>query len=386
MNRILSIAAIISRVLAGLVFIFSGFVKAVDPLGSAYKFIDYFHAFNMPWLEPTAFTFSILLSGLEFLIGVCLLLFIQNKWANWGALLFMAFFTPLTLWLALTNPVHDCGCFGDALILTNWGTFYKNIVISVLVIISFIFRNSLIRWIKKRTEWIITAFIALLITGFSWYNDQHLPLLDFRPYKIGTHIPDKMVIPEGAPSDVYEQYFTLRDTTTGNEISIESATYTNDTSYWYKGTKWKFISSSEPKLIKRGYQAPIHDFSIVSLNGEDITQTVLSDTGYYFVLVAYDLKKSKTKHQPKINELYKVAIKDNHKFLCLTSVNSNEIIEFKHKWQVPYDYFVADPITLKTIVRANPGLVLLHKGTILAKWHSNDIPDYQTIKAKYLKQ
>lgn len=385
MNRILSIAAIISRVLAGLVFIFSGFVKAVDPLGSTYKFIDYFHAFNMPWLEPTAFTLSILLSGLEFLIGVCLLLFIQNKWANWGALLFMAFFTPLTLWLALTNPVHDCGCFGDALILTNWGTFYKNIVISVLVIVSFIYRNSLIRWVKNRTEWIITVIVAILITGFSWYNYQHLPLLDFRPYKIGTHIPDKMVIPEGAPTDVYEQYFTLRDTTTGNEISIESAIYTNDTSYWYKGTKWKFISSSEPKLVKRGYQAPIHDFSIVSLSSEDITKTVLSDSGYYFILVAYDLKKSKTTHQFKINKLYKQATSDSHKFICLTSVNTNEITEFKDKWQVSYDYFVTDPITLKTIVRANPGLVLLHKGTILAKWHSNDIPDYQTIKVKYLK-
>jgi uncharacterized membrane protein YphA (DoxX/SURF4 family) len=385
MKRILSIASIISRVLVGLVFIFSGFVKAVDPLGSTYKFIDYFHAFNMPWLETTAFTLSILLSGLEFLIGVSLLLFIQNKWANWGALLFMAFFTPLTLWLALTNPVHDCGCFGDALILTNWGTFYKNIVISVLVIISFIYRNSLIRWVKKRTEWIITALIALLITGFSWYNYQHLPVLDFRPYKIGTHIPDKMVIPKGAPSDVYEKYFTLRDTTTGNEISIESATYTNDTSYWYKGTKWKFISSSEPKLVKRGYQAPIHDFSIVSLSGEDITQTVLSDSGYYFILVAYDLKKSTTKHQPKINELYKLAINDNHKFICLTSVNTNEIVDFKNKWQVPYECFVTDPITLKTIIRANPGLVLLHKGTILAKWHSNDIPDYKTIMVHYIQ-
>jgi uncharacterized membrane protein YphA (DoxX/SURF4 family) len=386
MNRILSIAAIISRVLAGLVFIFSGIVKAVDPLGSTYKFIDYFHAFNMPWLEPTAFALSILLSGLEFLIGVWLLLFIQNKWANWGALLFMAFFTPLTLWLALTDPVHDCGCFGDALILSNWGTFYKNIVISVLVIISFIYRNSLIRWIKNRTEWIITAFIVVIITSFSWYNYQHLPLLDFRPYKIGTHIPDKMVIPEGAPSDVYEQYFTLRDTTTGNEISIESTTYTNDTSYWFKGSKWKFISSSEPKLVKRGYQAPIHDFSIVSLSGEDITQTVLADSGYYFILVAYDLKKSKTTHQAKINELYKQATSNSHKFICLTSVNTNEITEFKDKWQVSYDYFVTDPITLKTIVRANPGLVLLHKGTILAKWHSNDIPDYQTIKAKFFKQ
>jgi len=385
MKNVLSIATIISRVIAGLVFIFSGFVKAVDPLGSTYKFIDYFHAFNMPWLEPTAFTLSILLSGLEFLIGVCLLLFIQNKWANWFALLFMAFFTPLTLWLAINNPVHDCGCFGDALILTNWGTFYKNIVISALVIISFIYRNSLIRWAKPKTEWLITFIIALLITGFSWYNYQHLPVLDFRPYKIGTHIPDKMIIPKGAPSNVYEQYFTLRDTVSGKEIIIESTTYTNDTTYWYKGTKWKFISTSEPKLVKRGYQAPIHDFSIVSLSGEDITKTVLSDSGYYFMLVAYDLKKSKTKHQYKINELYKQAANDNHKFICLTSVTANEIAEFKSKWQAQYEYCVTDPITLKTIIRANPGLVLLHKGTVLAKWHSNDIPDYQTIKAKYLK-
>lgn len=385
MNRILSIAAIISRVLAGLVFIFSGFVKAVDPLGSTYKFIDYFHAFNMPWLEPTAFTLSILLSGVEFLIGVCLLLFIQNKWANWGALLFMAFFTPLTLWLAISNPVHDCGCFGDALILTNWQTFYKNIIILLLVIISFIYRNRLIRWIKNRTQWIITAIVAILITSFSWYNYQHLPLLDFRPYKIGTHIPDKMKIPEGAPSDVYEQYITLRDTTNEKEISIESKTYTNDTTYWYKGSKWKYISSTEPKLIKKGYQAPIHDFSIISLTGEDVTQGVLDYTGYQFLLVAYDLKKSSTKHQPKINELYQLAVNNNHKFICLTSVNKNEIVEFKDKWQIQYDYYLTDPITLKTIIRANPGLVLLHRGTILAKWHSNDIPDYNTIRMHYIQ-
>jgi len=386
MKKILGIAAIISRVLAGLVFIFSGFVKAVDPLGSTYKFIDYFHAFNMPWLEPTAFPFSIALSGLEFLIGVCLLLFIQNKWANWGALLFMAYFTPLTLWLALTNPVHDCGCFGDALILSNWQTFYKNIIILFLVIISFIYRNLLIRWVKPKSEWIITGIVALLVTGFSWYNYEHLPIIDFRPYKIDTYIPDKMIIPKGVPSAVYELDFTLRDTVSGKQISIESNLYMKDSTYWKKGTTWKFISSTEPKLIKKGYQPPIHDFSIVSLTGEDITQTVLSDTGYYFILVAYDLKKSNTKHQPAINELYKLAISNNYNFICLTSVIEKEIIEFKNKWQVQYEFFVTDPITLKTIIRANPGLVLLHKGTILEKWHSNDIPDYNTIKVKYLKQ
>ena len=386
MKKILNIIVIISRILVGLVFIFSGFVKAVDPLGSTYKFIDYFNAFNMPWLEPAAFPLSIALSSSEFLLGVCLLLFIQNKLATWGALLFMAFFTPLTLWLALTNPVHDCGCFGDAIILTNWQTFYKNIFISAFVIISFIYRNSLTGWLKLKTEWLITAIIAILITGFSWYNYRHLPVLDFRPYKIGTHIPDKMKIPEGAPSNVYKQYFTLIDTISGKQISIESKLYLSDSIYWGKSTTWKFISTTEPKLVKAGYKPPIRDFSIVSLSGVDITQLVLSDTGYYFVLVAYDLKKSETKNQPKINMLYNQVVADNHKFICLTSVSANEIDQFKTTNNATYDFYLSDPITLKTIVRANPGLIILHEGTILAKWNSNDIHGYDKIKMKYLKK
>ncbi len=386
MKKILNIIAIISRILAGLVFVFSGFVKAVDPLGSTYKFIDYFHAFNIPWLEPAAFPLSIALSGSEFLIGVCLLLFIQNKWATWGALLFMVFFTPLTLWLALTNPVHDCGCFGDAFILTNWQTFYKNIFISAFVIISFIYRNSYAGWLKLKTEWLITAIVAFLITGFSWYNYQHLPVMDFRPYKIGTYIPDKMIIPEGVPASVYEQYFTLLDTLSGKQISIESNLYINDSTYWGKSTTWKFISTTAPKLVKEGYHPPIRDFSIVSLSNADITQPVLSDTGYYFILVAYDLKKSKTKYQSKINTLYNQAVTDNNKFICLTSVSANEIDQFKTTNKATYDFYLTDPITLKTIIRANPGLIIIHAGTILAKWHSNDIPEYKKIKAKYLKQ
>lgn len=378
--------SIISRILVGLVFTFSGFVKAIDPLGSTYKFVDYFNAFNMPWLEPAALPLSFALSGFEFLIGICLLLFIRNRWANLFALIFMAFFTPLTLWLALTNPVHDCGCFGDAVILTNWQTFYKNIIISVLIIISFCNRNSFITWIKPKTEWLIAAIIAVFITSFSWYNYQHLPLLDFRPYKIGTHIPDKMTIPEGASVNVYEQYFTLLDTLTGKRISIESNLYMNDSTYWGKKTTWKFVSASEPKLVKEGYQPPVRDFSIVSLAGEDVTQSVLSDTGYYFVLVAYDLKKSDMECRSEINTLCNQVLSDNHKFICLTSTTTDELEQFKTKYNdITYDFYFTDPITLKTIIRANPGLVLLHNGTILGKWNSKDIPGYNEIKAKILE-
>jgi len=378
--------AILSRVCAGLVFVFSGFVKAVDPLGSTYKFIDYFIAFNIPWLEPAAFPLSILLSGSEFLIGICLLLFIRSRLANWCALLFMAGFTPLTLWLALTNPVHDCGCFGDAIILTNWQTFYKNLIISVLVIISFNNRNSIKIWMPVKAEWSITAISAMLITGFSWFNYRHLPVIDFRPYKIGTNIPEGMIFPEDATANVYKQYYTLLDTISDRQVSIESTVYMNESSYWKEGTTWKFISATEPVLVEEGYQPAIHDFSISTLSGEDITQDVLTDTGYYFVLVAYDLKKSETKRQSEINTLYNQAVADNHKFICLTAVTGSDIKQFKTVNNAAYEFYITDPITLKTIIRANPGLVILHNGTIKAKWNSIDIPGYDKIKMKYLKK
>ncbi|HNW69425.1 MAG TPA: DoxX family protein [Bacteroidales bacterium] len=386
LKNTVKVLSIISRLIIGLVFTFSGFVKAVDPLGSNYKFIDYFDAFGMPWLNTLALPLAFILSGLEFLIGICLLIGIQNKLAHWGALIFMVIFTPLTLWLALTNPVHDCGCFGDAVILTNWQTFYKNIFILILLIISFVYRNKFKPWVKKPVEWVITVCFAVIITIFSYFNLEHLPVIDFRPYKIGTHIPDKMIIPKGAPADVYEQYFTLRDTVTGKEISVESKVYVKDSSYWGKKSVYKYVSSTDPVLIKQGYVPPIHDFTIESPEGDDITADVLADSGYYFIVVAYDLNKSRTKNQALINSIYEQAVKENNKFICLTSVSTNEISAFKQKNNARYDFYLTDPITLKTIVRSNPGLVLLHKGTILAKWHSNDIPSYSEINQKYMSK
>jgi len=376
----------ISRIIVGLVFVFSGFVKAVDPLGSTYKFIDYFNAFNMSWLEPAALPFSIILSGSEFLIGICLLLFIQNKLANWGALIFMGIFTPLTLWLALENPVQDCGCFGDAIILTNWQTFYKNIVILVFVIISFIYKDTIKSWMSFKSEWTITFVTAIIITLFSCYNLRHLPVIDFRPYKTGTYIPDGMIIPEDAPANIYKQDFTLLDTISGKEITIDSDEYMNDSTYWMTGTSWTFVSSSDPVLVKAGYVPPIHDFSITSLYGEDITDLVLSDPGYTFILVSWNLKKYNTRFQEKINLLHRKTVADNHKIICLSSVSAGEIEQFKTDNNITYDFYITDPITLKTIIRANPGLLILHEGTIISKWNARDIPDYETISMKYLKR
>lgn len=376
-------ASVIVRILAGLVFLFSGFVKAVDPLGSTYKFIDYFYAFNMPWMEPGALPLSIILSGTEFLIGICLVFNIMQVLANWGALLFMAFFTPLTLWLALTNPVQDCGCFGDAIILTNWETFYKNIIISILVIFAFLNRKNKNIILPFKVQLIVLLINALFITGFSFYNFIHLPVMDFRPYSIGTYIPEKMFIPEDAAANVYEQYFTLTDTLTGKTLTLESYQYLDDSTYWHPLTTWKFISSTDPVMVKRGFQPDIHDFNITSLSGEDITSSVLTDTSYYFIVISYDLVKSDKKYLEKIIDIYRNAVSENHKFICLTSSTQDEIEKFRMQYKTPYKFYLTDPITLKTIIRANPGLMVLKGGTILGKWNSRDIPEYTIIK-KYL--
>jgi hypothetical protein len=247
----------------------------------------------------------------------------------------------------------------------------KNIFLLLVVIISFIHRNAVIRWVKLKTEWTVSVITALLIAGFSIYNYYHLPLMDFRPYKVGTNIPCKLKVLEDTPAYVYEQYFTLMDTVNLKMTVIESKVYMAYSTYW-------------GKLISSGYQLPGYQFKIGTPSGLDITQKILSDTGYYFILIAYDLKKSGTKYQPAINLVSEKVTADGHKFIALTSSTEEEIKAFKIKWNIGYDFYFTDPVTLKTIVRANPGLLVLRKGTILAKWNVNTLPPYETMKSKCL--
>ena len=193
----------ICRILIGLVFIFSGFVKGIDPLGSDYKFTDYFNAFGMSWMNFSALFFSFLLSMAEFIIGICLFLNIKTKLASWGALLFMAVFTPLTLILAIKNPVTDCGCFGDALVLTNWETFFKNIILLVMVLLVFFNRNRFKSIFNVLEQSVILTGSIIFMFCIEMYSYRHLPILDFRPYAVGANITEGMTIPEGAPHDEY---------------------------------------------------------------------------------------------------------------------------------------------------------------------------------------
>lgn len=370
----------IARVLLGLTFVFSGFVKGIDPWGSAYKFTDYFHSFGWEVLSPLALPLGILLALGEFTIGVALIFNFMMRLTSWLALLFMAFFSVLTFYIALANPVSDCGCFGDALKLTNWQTFYKNLFFIALAIYIFINRKQKSACSYKCIAPGLTGAFVLVYLYLVFYSYNHLPIIDFRPYKIGTNIPEAMQIPEGAPMDIYETIFVYK-----NKQTKENKDFTEDNYPWQDTLNWEFVSMEKPRLVQKGYQPPIHDFMMIAENGDDVKDFFLYDKGYTFIVVSQNLSKTNREAFQKINKLAEFARENKVQFIGLTATGRDEINAFAEQYGTNFEFFNCDEITLKTIVRSNPGLLLMKEGTILNKWHFNDIPEPEEVK-KQLKK
>jgi len=375
MNKINKTISFISRIVVGVIFIYSGFVKGIDPLGSFYKFSDYFTAFGTPWAIPFSFGLGILLAIAEFTIGFAVLLNLKIRWSSLGALIFMIIFTPLTLYLAIKNPVHDCGCFGDALVITNWQTFYKNLVLLVPIVFLFVTRKKQENRLSCAEQWILSGVFASILGFFAWYSYNHLPVLDFRPYKVGTYIPDGMTIPEGAPADVWESTFIYSKN--GKEQKFDVKNLPDST--------WKFVDAKH-QLIKKGYEPPIHDFTISSSDGNEITDIVLSSDNYNFLMVSYNLEKADRSKIDKLNEIADYCNQKGFSFYCLTSSTDDDIARFAEETGAHYDFYNTDEITLKTMIRSNPGLILLKEGTIVDKWHYNDLPDPLKLDDTLLQQ
>lgn len=359
--KLLRIAA---RIIIGLVFIFSGIVKAIDPLGSAYKFHDYFQAFNLEFLNALSLPLSICLCTAEFIAGFSVLTGFRQKTGIWGVLILLVIFTPVTFILALTNPVSDCGCFGDAIHLTNWQTFGKNVVLFALLIMLFTGRKHIRNIFSKATEWIITFIVISLFILFALINLRYLPVIDFLPYKTGVKIADKMVIPSGAPADEYRTTFIYEKNGVRKDFSINN--------YPANDSSWTFIDQKSI-LIKSGYKPPIHDFIITSLDGEDLTQKVLSFSGYSVLMVTKKLSEAGQKSLADGFELGNFCMANGINFYILTSSGKDEM----KKYENGLTFCSADETTLKTMIRANPGYLLIKNGTILGKWSWSNVPEKQ---------
>lgn len=364
----------ISRILVGVLFIISGFIKANDPLGFSYKLDEYFTVFNMPWLSFAALALAIIICAFEIGLGVALLLGAKMKFTSWSLLLMILFFTGLTFYSWHYNKVTDCGCFGDALHLTPFQSFMKDVVLLVLIFFIFIKRNEITPLFGERAATLLayTGFIASF--SFSVYCVRNLPVIDFRPYAIGKSIPDGMKLPEGAITDSVVMVFIYEKDGKQLELGMDDIKSIDDT--------YKFIDRKD-KVIREGDKAPIHDFSIVSSDGTDITADVLS-MDQVFLLVAYDINKSDDKVQSRINDFVNLAQQKGVEFIGLTSSSPKEVEAYRHEHNSLFDYYYCDATTLKTMIRSNPGLMLLKKGSVAAMWHHNNIPSFDEVHKQYL--
>ena len=355
---------LIARIIFGLVFLFSGFVKAVDPLGTAYKISDYLEAFSLTSLDFLALPAALMLIAAEFTIGFNILFNVHLKATTWVASLFMLVMTPVTLYLAISNPISDCGCFGDAIVMTNWQTFYKNVVLCIILATIALLQKQSRPWLSNWGAWVVTLLPILISLGISIYCYNLLPILDFRPYKKGNNIIEGMQIPEDAPLDKYETVFFYE------KDGIEQA-FTLD-NYPAEDSTWTFVRQ-ESKLIEQGYVPPIHDFSIVTEDG-DITDLILEDAGYTLLVISHKVEKAATKNIKCVKSTIANAKKAGANVIWLTSSYSDEIEEFKTQYGIEDTFGATDDITLKTIVRSNPGLVLIKDATVIEKWHHNALP------------
>ncbi|MEI6122731.1 MAG: BT_3928 family protein [Bacteroidota bacterium] len=365
----------ISRVLLGLVFMFSGFVKAVDPLGSMYKFQEYFVSFHMTWLIPYALALGILLCCCEFLLGFAFVFNAKLKSFSWLMLLFMLFFLILTFILALTNPVSDCGCFGDALILTNWQTFYKNLILIALALIIFSGRKQLKNRYPNVTQYGILTMGLAIILWVSIFSLRHLPLIDFMPWKVGNVISEQ-VLPTEEKADITLLY--------KNKETGQTYEYTSKTLPWKDTTFFKKLVFVEQKkkVISPYKEAPIHDFMIDDVNKVNHNNELIGNTKFQFLLVSHDLSEVEKSVFVSLNSFYAQCVKDSVGFVALCGSDFVSIDYFRHDVQADYPFFAVDETALKTVVRSNPGLVLLKNGVVLDKWAWRDFPTYEKFKDK----
>ena len=353
-----------ARLLLALTFIFSGFVKAVDPMGTQYKLEDYATAVGLAGVFPewVLLGCSIALAATEFVLGVLLLFAISRRMVTKVALAFMTVMTLLTVWIYIADPVEDCGCFGDAIVLTNGETLVKNMLLLACAALLAWKPLSMKRFVSLKWQWITYyAAIAFILCIAAW-SLYYLPIMDFRPYHVGADIRKGMEMPEGAEQPEYETTFILEKDGERKEFTLDN----------YPDSTWTFVDSRS-KLIKKGYVPPIHDFEIQDMKtGTDLTEQILGDKGCTLLLIAPHLEKADDTEFGEIDHIYEWATENKVPFYCLTASGKKGISQWIDITGAEYPFCHVDETTLKTMIRSNPGLMLLKDGTVRGKWSNNE--------------
>jgi uncharacterized membrane protein YphA (DoxX/SURF4 family) len=375
-----------SRIFVGVLFIFSGLIKANDPLGFGYKLQEYFDVFHLSFLGGMATGIAVLLCVLEIVLGALLLFGFWRKSVTTGLLAIILFFTFLTFVSAAFKVVTSCGCFGDAIPLTPWQSFSKDLVLLVLIIYLFLNRE-LIQPVTAnlKVQQGLFALVLLASLGFGIFTYNTLPVLDFLPYKVGANLPEQMKIPEGAKGDEYAIMYQMQNKQTGEKKKMSDKEYLK-TEIW-KDENWEIIGDPDKMLVKKGYEPKIKDLLISDASGTDYTREIIENPYYNLIIVAYNLNDA---NDNAIGELNALALNSaeqyNIRTVLLTSNSASDADAFSKRMKLFAEVFYADAVPLKSMVRSNPGLLLLKNGVVINKWHFHTVPSFDQLAEKYFSK
>jgi uncharacterized membrane protein YphA (DoxX/SURF4 family) len=358
-----------SRLLVGGLFIFSGLIKLNDPVGTEIKLEEYFEVFAadfgsfFQWFIPFAMPIGLVLIVLEIVLGVALLINYRMKLTAWVLLVLIVFFTFLTGYSAILNKVTDCGCFGDAIKLTPWESFYKDLILIVFILHLFWYRKQFEPVMRTREGHAVILGVTLISFFLGIYAIRHLPFIDFRAYKIGNHIPEQMKLPPDAKRDSVVMTFIYEKAGNKVELTMDQLNTVDST--------YTFVDRVD-KVVRKGDQPKIVDYRVASVDGEDYTQQTFE--GVKLLIVLYSVKHASAKNADKISKLIN-DLEGKAEAIILTSATSSDIEAWRHEHQWAAPYYFADATVLKTIIRSNPGITLWVDGTVRGMWHYNDTPD-----------
>lgn len=375
----------ICRIAVGLLFIFSGLIKANDPLGFSYKLQEYFEVFHIMFLNPLALTIAITLCAIEMLLGFALLIGTHAVKVAWGLLLLIIFFGFLTFYSAFFKVVQTCGCFGDAIPLTPWQSFSKDMVLLALVLVIFIKRRTIMPLFNPSVGNSLFLGAVVFSFGFGVYTYNFLPVIDFLPYKVGANLPDEMKTPPGAVPDEFEITYQLKNKQSHATKVMTDKEYMK--SGIWKDSNWEVVGEPQSRLVKKGFEPKIRDLAIQDASGTNYTQELLANPFYNLIIVAYDLGHTDEQAIGRINALA-ANLTDNYNIrtVLVTSNSPADATAFAKKHHLISEIYYADGVPLKTIVRSNPGVLLMKGGTVVAKWHYHSLPKYDDVVKTYLRQ
>jgi uncharacterized membrane protein YphA (DoxX/SURF4 family) len=375
----------VCRILVGLLFIFSGLIKMNDPLGFSYKLEEYFDVFHIGFLSNLALSLAIILCTLEMVLGFALLIGVRAITVARGLLILIIFFAFLTFYSAYFKVVQTCGCFGDAIPLTPWQSFSKDMVLLLLVLVIFINKKGIQPvFNKSRGDYMLMGSIVVAL-GFGFYTYSFMPVIDFLPYKVGANIPDEMVTPPGAVPDEYQITYHLKNKKTSNTKVMTDKDYMK--SGIWKDNDWEVVGTPERELVKKGFKPKIQDLNIKDSQGNDYTKELLSNPFNNVIIVAYDLNHANVDALGKLNALAVNLLQNfNTRTVLLTSNSVKDAEAFAKANHLVMEIYYADGVPLKTMVRANPGILLMKNGTIINKWHYHSVPNYDNLVKAYFQK